>query len=146
MGWFDDKPGDLAKKAAKEAEALKKKADKTKLPKKGSRKRVSAKGKTARWILSEIKAGRTVTGYESWCAENIGDEQIKNVPIKAIERHQKKLGALEAEGTFVNTRRNSIRDTAAELRSGRNPGGRKPPSGAFGGPRNEDGTPRSTWW
>jgi hypothetical protein len=122
-------------------------SDDKKKPKKGSRPRVDGKKLSAKDVLKAIREGKTVTGYEPWCAENLGDDKVKNVPIKTIEAQKKKLGGLDEEGTFKNTRRNSVRDSLDDLRGQRSPRGKNPPAGAGGrGPVNEDGTPRKSWW
>lgn len=90
-----------------------------------------AKRMSAKDVLREIRKGRTVSGYSDYLDEHFGVEMVKDVPLREIEKLERRKGSLWTEGTISTRRGGGLADTARELFG---KGAQKPPNG------------RSSWW
>jgi hypothetical protein len=86
---------------------------------------------TAAQIARELKKGKTVSGYEEFIADNYGQEMVRDVRVKDIEKRQKALGGIYHEGTVKTGAKQSIADSAREM---------------FGNKKASPPPGRSTWW
>ncbi len=75
MGWFDKKETKPADISAKDAAKM-----------------------SPRKILAEIKKGRTVTGFDQNLAEHLGSGEMKNKPVKDIDKDFARRGSFDHEG------------------------------------------------
>lgn len=83
-------------------------------------------------ILKEIKKGKTVSGYNDYIAEHYGKGVVKDVPVKEIEKIQKKMGSTWAAETVKAFPGSSTLESVREL-FGKGKG-QPPPNG------------RNSWW
>ena len=55
---------------------------------------------TPRQILTEIRKGRTVTGFDPERAEHLGNGKLKDTPVRKLDKEYERRGTFDFEGTL----------------------------------------------
>jgi len=93
---------------------------------------VQARRMSPAQILKELKKGKTVSGFNDYIADHYGKDVIKDVPVKEIQKIQKKMGSTWEAQTIKTRPGGGTLDSVREL-FGKGKG-QPPPNG------------RISWW